>query len=35
MTTRLQLAFRELRKLKQGDIDKLLTALAAIRQEEK
>jgi transcriptional regulator with XRE-family HTH domain len=32
---RLQLAFRELKKLKQEDLDKLLTALAAIRQEEK
>jgi len=31
---RLQLAFRELKKLKREDLDKLLTALAAIRQEE-
>lgn len=31
---RLQLAFRELRKLKKEDLDKLLTALAAIRQSE-
>lgn len=31
---RLQLAFRELQKLKHEDLDKLLTALAAIRNRE-
>lgn len=31
---RLQLAFRELQKLKTEDLDKLLTALAAIRHKE-
>ncbi len=32
---RLQLAFRDLKKLKPEDLDKVLTALAAIRREEK
>jgi hypothetical protein len=31
---RLQLAFRDLKKLKPEDLDKVLTALAAIRREE-
>ena len=31
----LQLAFRDLKKLKPEDLDKVLTALAAIRREEK
>ena len=32
---RLQLAFRDLKKLKPEDLDKVLTALAAMRREEK
>ena len=32
---RLQLAFRDLKKLKPEDLEKVLTALAAIRREEK
>lgn len=32
---KLQLAFRDLKKLKPEDLDKVLTALAAIRREEK
>ena len=32
---RIQLAFRDLKKLKSEDLDKVLTALAAIRREEK
>ena len=31
---KLQLAFRDLKKLKPEDLDKVLTALAAIRREE-